>query len=230
MDTPEIVHPDGFGRKVGPLPIWGWAIVLAGAVFVWFRFFGGSSSSSGASSSAASSALPNIMTTGGYLPTATATGGTTAPGFTDNQSWENAALQQASQFGTTPVQLQGALDSYLAGGTYSVQQGGWINKVIEALGAAPTGTLGTPTPAGATSTPAPSKLVAAGLFAPTFNGNYVRDQHTGLIAEVESDGSLLGLTPTEWASAAAKNGGKIDTVNHIGNAYSVAGNLQTVNG
>lgn len=168
-DHPEVFHPDGFGRKFGPLPIWGWALILAGGVFVWVRFFSAPSGSAG--SSAASSALPNIMTTGGYLPAATSGPAPQSPaGFTDNQSWENAALQQASAFGASPVALQGALDNYLGGGTLDPSQQTWIDKVIQTLGAAPTGTNGTPTLTGAAGSSTVAKIDASG-FRPVADGN-----------------------------------------------------------
>lgn len=143
-DAPEIVRHDGFGRKLGPLPIWGWALILAAVAFVWVRFFSGKGSTSTASSSAAG-ALPNVMTTGGYLPisASSTSSGTASPGsYTDNQSWENAAMQQASAYGSTPVALQQALSNFLQGGTLTQEQDSVVNKVIQAIGAPPTGTNG----------------------------------------------------------------------------------------
>jgi hypothetical protein len=71
--------------------------------------------------------------------------------------------------------------------------------------------------------------VASTLFAPTYSGNYVKDAKTGLIGEVETDGSVFGFTPAQWSTAAGKGGGtSLNTIGHIGQAYSTEGNLARV--
>jgi hypothetical protein len=47
---------------------------------------------------------------------------------------------------------------------------------------------------------APASPVASRLANPLYNGNYIRNAGGGF-AEIESDGSLLGLTAQQWANA-----------------------------
>lgn len=194
-DAPEIVRHDGLGRKLGPLPIWGWALVLAAVAFIWVRFMGkGSSSSSTGSSS--SQALPNVMTTGGYLPPTSGSGSTgsgSAGAFTDNQSWENAAMQQASAYGSTPVDIQGALSNFLNGDPLSSDQSSIVNKVVQALGAPPTGTNGV-----STVTPAQTiwQQEASSLLDMAFGGNFT-NQDSQLVDKNSSKQTAINT----WANA-----------------------------
>lgn len=75
--------------------------------------------------------------------------------------------------------------------------------------------------------------VASTLFAPTYNGQYVAWAN-GETDEVESDGSLLHLTPDQYNQAGAVAGGAIP-VQHLqqtspGSIYSTGGNLTAKNG
>lgn len=69
--------------------------------------------------------------------------------------------------------------------------------------------------------------IATTIFSPNATGNYVR-QDNGLIAEVQSDGSLFGLTGSQWASIMNQSGGKA-SANDIGSfnapTYSTAANV-----
>lgn len=56
------------------------------------------------------------------------------------------------------------------------------------------------------STPGP---ISHTLFAPSYSGNYVR-YGNGLIAEVESDGSILGLNQSEWQAVRKKFGADLN--------------------
>lgn len=139
-DSGEAFRPDGFGRKLGPLPLWGWALIGVGLVYLYYRFYGSGSGIVGAPVTAqTSNATPAVP--GGSTSTGNGNG---APSFLDNQSWQNAAIQEASQFGATPLQTQQATDVYLNGGALTESQAGLINRVLGGLGAAPLGTLGTP--------------------------------------------------------------------------------------
>lgn len=37
---PTAAKGGGITRKIGPLPIWAWALILAAAGFIWWKFFG----------------------------------------------------------------------------------------------------------------------------------------------------------------------------------------------
>lgn len=198
-DTPEVFHPDGFGRKFGPLPIWGWALVLVAGVFVYTRFFHSSASSSSTASTAATG-VPNVMTTGGYLPASSGSGsvsvGATPSLYTDNTSWENAAVQGASSYGSDPLSVQRALDQYLKGsaGSLTTSQESLVNRIVSAIGAAPIGTAdgGTPSTAG---TSAPRSLVG-----------FVHDP-SGTISALFSDNSVSEYSSYDTFATAAKSAG-----------------------
>jgi len=81
-------------------------------------------------------------------------------------------------------------------------------------------------PAPASHAPAP---IASTLFAPTMSGKYVR-YNSGLIAEVEKDGSQLNLTQPEWQGVVKRLGSKLsyDRIAGTGGGkgtYDVAHNL-----
>jgi hypothetical protein len=54
--------------------------------------------------------------------------------------------------------------------------------------------------------------VASTLFNPTGSGDYVRGSN-GMIAEVESDGSLFALTRPQWQQLEKNAGGKVNVTN-----------------
>jgi hypothetical protein len=73
------------------------------------------------------------------------------------------------------------------------------------------------------------KPVASSLFAPNRTGTYVRGAD-GSIAEVESDGSLYGLTGGDWAGIEKASGGLGSTpltqfTSNLPQYYSIQGNL-----
>lgn len=217
-DETGVFREDGFGRKLGPLPIWGWAIVLAAVVFIYVRFIGGRGSA-GASSAggSASAAYPNVMTTGGYLPAGQGSGsqpvGMPPAMFTDNTAWENAAIQSASQFGSDPLSLQQAIDQYFKGsaGQITSNQKSLLNRVIEAIGAPPIGSANGGTPAVSDPNVTPPSRGNLISFIRSPNGSIAALFDNGTISEYNSmaqfnkahDASgglgLVGVSATQYA-------------------------------
>lgn len=87
---------------------------------------------------------------------------------------------------------------------------------------------------GTTTAPTP---VASTLLTPTYNGHYVQ-LPGGMVNEVESDGSMLWLTPSEHQTAFANSGGNwatsglVDVLNSAPSGlktYSVGDNLAALN-
>lgn len=39
-DAGKPARPGGIGKKLGPLPIWAWAIIAAAAGYIWWKYFG----------------------------------------------------------------------------------------------------------------------------------------------------------------------------------------------
>lgn len=220
----HVFHPEGFGRKLGPFPIWGWAILLAAAVYIWFRFFngGGGSTASGAPASGLdntdlsalgiNSASPGIGSGSGTSPTAAS--------FLDNSAWQNAAIGEASQFGGTPLDVEQATDTYLNGGTLNQTQAGIINKILGALGAAPLGTLGTPSvqPPASTATAKPTLTLGPGQAIVTSSTQAAKnliDLNTGRVTHIYSK--------EEWNSLRAKYGNNIPITTLNASAIAKAG-------
>lgn len=96
-----------------------------------------------------------------------------------------------------------------------------IGQILAAQQAQQTGGAGD----GAAAAPTP---IASTLFAPTYNGKYVHFS-SGQTAEVESDGSLLNLTPQEGAHALGAKGWKaaqqLNVAQPKAGVFSSAGNL-----
>lgn len=72
--------------------------------------------------------------------------------------------------------------------------------------------------------------VASGLFAPSGSGKLV--SYSNGLYEMESDGSLYHLAPSEWAKIVADNGGKKPAASALsgpapGSSYSGQGNLSS---
>lgn len=82
------------------------------------------------------------------------------------------------------------------------------------------------------ATPAP---IASTLFAPAGSGNYLRNSYGNLV-EVESDGSLYGLTGSQLRDLQSSGGLTGATITDVGDwtntpgFYTQQGNLQAVNG
>lgn len=208
-DTPEVFHSDGFGRKFGPLPIWGWALVLVAGVFVYTRFFHSSAASSSGGSTAATG-VPNVMTTGGYLPASQGSGsvtlGATPSMYTDNTSWENAAVQGASSYGSDPLSVQRALDQYMNGsaGTITTAQESLINRIISAIGAPPIPSTNGGTPSVSSGTP--RSLVGfvhdpSGTISALFSDNSVSSYSS--YGAFETAAKSAGVSPSSYTQVTA---------------------------
>lgn len=116
------------------------------------------------------------------------------------QSGGDTGATSSSPAGTIPAaaiaaQPTGSYDSS-AYDVYSALQSE-LGPVLEQLREQGKQSTGGGTGGGVTKAPGP---LASGLLAPTYNGKYVRFSD-GLIAEMESDGSLFWLNPTESKKA-----------------------------
>lgn len=138
-------------------------------------------------------------------------------GYLSPTSAAQAGLGSAGAVGGYNAEAQQGLQTLLA------NQSGQLSN-LEAAVANLTG-AGSSLP---TATPAAlSSPLASTLYNPVGTGNYVR-QTDGLIAEVESDGSLFGLTGNQFASVVQSNGGTVPSVTQLGklpNVYSLQSNL-----
>lgn len=67
------------GRKVGPLPVWAWAVLLAGVAYYFYRRNAGSSGSTSASQSAAQPVTDTTTGTGTDTTGSSGTSTSTVP-------------------------------------------------------------------------------------------------------------------------------------------------------
>lgn len=139
--APEAFRHDGFGRKVGPLPIWGWALVLAAGVYIFYRFYAGRQ----AASTGSQAAIDTQYATNGSNPSTTPYAGTSGQNgsgsqfgsFFSNDAYNAAAIGEASQFSSTGLQVQSALAKYESGAPLTPSEGGLINQILGAFGGLP---------------------------------------------------------------------------------------------
>jgi hypothetical protein len=151
---------DFLTQKVGPLPLWTWAIAGA-AIYLWFR------NQQQASASASASAVPNQQTdpagnigtidpatgyvygtpedlaalaannagSGGGSAGATSTSGGQA--YADNNSWGIAAVNYLVGLGIDATTANQAIALYLSSQPLTTAQQGDVNLAIQALGPPP---------------------------------------------------------------------------------------------
>lgn len=195
----EAFRPDGFGRKVGPLPIWGWALVLAAGVYIFYRFYAGRNASAGASGSAIDQSYAtngSNPSTSPYAGTSDGNGtGSLFGSFYSNDAYNAAAIGEASQFGATPLDVQAALAAYESGANLTPTQGGIINQILGAFGGLPSAPPST-SQIVSPSTPDIYHVQAANALDTVFGG-----QFTDSIARLGGDASSSRQTAINtWAN------------------------------
>lgn len=147
--------------KLGPIPIWGWAVGIVG-VYVLFHYLHGATSSTPATVSSAT--LPTNYSLPGAGATQTsgsATSSSSTPSTpTTNAEWGNAAAAYLIGAGDNPSLVEQALSDFLAGNTLTASEQTLVNAALKQLGSPPGGVL--PTGAtGTTTTTTPTAPVAS---------------------------------------------------------------------
>lgn len=139
----------GAGKKLGPLPVWGWGALLGLAV-VGYMYYKNRTSSPAAAAPATNNAgadtggsvTPDLTandlgTVGDY--TGQVTGTPTAGSVTDNATWEVQAVAWMVTQGKNPLSVQQALDAYLNGTPLSWTQQQLVTAVVSKYGLPPQG-------------------------------------------------------------------------------------------
>lgn len=156
----------GAGKKLGPLPVWGWGALLGLAV-VGYMYYKNRSSSSAAAVPATNDAgattggsvTPDLTandlgTVGDYTGQVTTT--PTAGSVTDNTTWEVQAVAYMVTQGKNPLSVQQALDAYLNGTPLSWTQQQLVTTVVSKYGLPPQGvTSDSPLAPAPVATPTP---------------------------------------------------------------------------
>lgn len=151
-----------FGAKIGPLPVWGWAVGVVGAYYV-FHYMHGSSSPA-----TTTVAVPsNLSLPGSGATVASSSGGPVGPvasvsGPTTNQQWSTLAANYLIAQGDSPTTVESALADYLAGNTLDSAEQAIVDQALKVFGSPPDGVIGATTGGGTSTTPTSSGPVASG--------------------------------------------------------------------
>jgi hypothetical protein len=138
------VTPNGFkiGEKLGPLPLWGWGVIVAGFFFLVYFLYtrGRGTAQTGSQLSSAgydTSGLPQTNSND-------ANNGTTNYNTATNTTWLSQAISSvASALGKSPSDVSKILNDYIAGNSIDVSNQSVVDKAIQMFGSPPTGTTGT---------------------------------------------------------------------------------------
>jgi len=180
-------------NKVGPLPIWVYMVVIVAALYVYEKKkkAGASTATTAAAAKAAGTGIdPNTGIP--YSQESTGVGqstfeqylGANAGTATTNPQWEANAEAVLVGQGYPSVQVQSALNSYLAGGVLSSVQQEIVNAVISAVGAPPSAP--NPPPGASGNSP------PVGLTGQTTGSGYGTSSGAG---SVTSDGQSYSQLP-----------------------------------
>jgi hypothetical protein len=157
--SPVQGQPNFLSQKIAGIPVWAILVVVAVGVYVYLEKKKKTTTATTTTSTAAGTTTSPVTGPVNYLEQGLAANASAA---TTNPQWEANAEAVLNGYGYPFVQVQAALNQYLAGGVLSSIQQEIVNAAIEAVGAppsppatAPTGTSNPqPTPP-ATSTPSP---------------------------------------------------------------------------
>lgn len=170
---------DFLTRKIGPAPVWVYALLAVG-VYYWYTHYG-----PGASSAAA---VPAASATPGTTPTTDSIGSNilaTAP-YSDDTAWASAAIgylsgdggQTSNGIGVPLNDATVAIDNYLQGLPNTAQQQAWVQLALNGIGpppVAPASQVSTTTGGGTTTTPPPPPPPTPTPGSP----NFFRETATG---------------------------------------------------
>lgn len=135
-------------EKLGPLPVWAWALIGVATALVAWKLYGARSTASTAGAmntqldtTASDAATQGYATAGLQAPTTTVT-----PTVSNNTVWlANASRNVADALGASPSMVSAALQKYLSGQTISSREQTFVDKAISLNMSPPEGTQGTST-------------------------------------------------------------------------------------
>lgn len=148
----EIIHEGGnaVGKKLGPLPVWAYAAIIAVVAWGWFYW---KNHSVGRVNPAAQSAVPpvdagTIAGASGALPSTYSGIVQTTPGtpsLSTNAQWAKYAADQLNALGYAPDAVANALSAYVNGTKLDAQGQSLISIALQKFGTPPQGVLPVPT-------------------------------------------------------------------------------------
>ena len=213
-------------KKIGPLPVWVYMAVIVVALYAYEKKKKTAAGTTGtpattAQSTGAASSTGSDAASQSALEQSLAAN-VSAP--TTNPQWEANAESILVGYGYPMVQVQAALNTYLAGGVLSSIQQEIVNASIEAAGAPPSPpATNTASTASATVAPAPAAAPAAPTqTAPAPASTAPPGSAQAIIAYAESQGYSYVSTPTQ-AQQLLKEGQTLYAVNESGQIVPIQG-------
>jgi hypothetical protein len=209
---PAAKSGSGLGKKLGPLPIWGWAIVIIVGYFL-YKFLKDRSAASSATGLAAAGTGAAVNGAGD------GSGGTNNVSSTtpvlDATDWISAAETALGNLGYSSDSVDQAFQDYLAGNTLTAQEAAIVESATKLVGPSP---LGTPITA-TTGTPGSTVGTAGGTAGviTTADGIPLSTDASGVFQIPLSQGSaalnaLAAAVNTGGTSVQASNGQQTYTV------------------
>lgn len=184
-------------RYVGPMPVWAWMVLAAGALYLWHKHetsSGGTSSLSnlfGGSGTGSNSA--DAQTVSG-LEAAQDDASTT----TSNAAWGQDAIAYLEGQGYTASQAEAAIGTYTSGGTLDPSMATLVDNAVQNVGQPPQLIL--PTNPSTTGSSSVTSTTSSGA------GTATGSPTSSYVTQNQSAYSALG--------ASATNGGPVDTSGH----------------
>lgn len=127
-------------QKIGPFPLWVYILAVGVGFYAYEKRKGTAPSASTKKGTTTGSQNGGVNGAGegaAYGSAVSQTLAANAPGATTNPQWEANAETVLTGYGYPTVQVQSALNTYLAGGVLSSVQQEIVNAVIEAVGQPP---------------------------------------------------------------------------------------------
>jgi hypothetical protein len=158
MASPELSAD--LTKKMGPLPVWAWALLVGGGLGFYFYYQRTKSGTVNTAASTATSADAGFGTTrpglGNLNAGGTDTSVTTTTGLQTNQQWSVKAQSILISYGYDPATVSIALANYLGGNDLTAQQQAIVSEALRAAGPTPE-----PVPPAVNPQPGPTPIVPA---------------------------------------------------------------------
>jgi hypothetical protein len=147
-NAPESKGLPDFSKKVGPLPTWGWAVIVVAAYLAYRHYAVSKANAAAAAATADATAItdPTALVdgnslggsgSGGYAPGSVTDMNTGLSGTPTNQSWGLSAIQQLIAGGANGADATTAIVDYLSGTPLTTAQQTIVGTALGSYGPPP---------------------------------------------------------------------------------------------
>lgn len=131
-------------RKLGPLPVWGWGVLIGGAFIAWYWYSNtGLGEFAGESDTEGTGVGQTLAPSGDFSTVPIMPEEDAVVDENTNAEWLIQAIL-AAPAGTSKLAVQAALEKYLNGTTMSISEQQLVDAIIGKVGLPPQGTAGPP--------------------------------------------------------------------------------------